>query len=188
MLYARHIPLAATAILCAYTDIARGKIYNVVTLPVLVYGLALALAVGGLGGTSAVDAAGRAHRIAGLSEALTACVLGLAVFGVVYLMGGLGGGDVKLMAAIGALAADWRFVLFAAFYGALVGAVIGVAFLIWRGQFLAGLKRSLLLFVTLGRRPGREELSLEQTFPYGLAIAIGCLWAMYGFVFAPGAA
>ena len=171
-LIARHIPLLGVVIVCAYTDLAYGRIFNSVTFGAIVYGLAVATMLGGVNG---------------LTAGLLAIGIALCLFGPVYLMKGIGAGDVKLIAAVGAMCASWRFVLFAGFYSALVGAVIGVGFLIWRGRLLDGLKRSAVLMGTLGRKPAREHLSYEDTFPYGLAIAIGTLWAFHGFVMAASA-
>jgi prepilin peptidase CpaA len=163
---ARHALLLATAIACAYTDVARGRIYNAVTLPALFLGFALSIIWDGL-------AVGSPN----LKGSALALVAGGGLFGLVYLMRGMGAGDVKLMAAIGAICAEWRFALLAAFYSALVGAVIGAGYLVWRGRLGGGLKRSLRLLVSFGRKPGTTGLTLEETFPYGLAIAAGTMWA-----------
>ena len=50
------------------------------------------------------DSAGRSDRAAGRAlYALGGTVVGFAVFLIFYLLGGMGGGDVKLMAGFGAL-------------------------------------------------------------------------------------
>lgn len=177
---ARHVLLLALVIVCAYTDIARGKVYSFLTAPAIVIGFLLSMSLDILGGEGSQ-----------LVASLQALAIGVGIFGVVYLMRGIGGGDVVLMGAIGALAANWRMTLLAAFYAAVVGAVIGVGFLVWKKRLGEGLKQSFRLLVTFGRKPGREELKLEETFPYATAIAIGAVWAWFEFyagVFHLGAA
>src|SRR5258708_16922072 len=69
------------------TDMMRFKVHNLLTYPLLVSGLIYHAAVGGPQGFAA--------------SALGAS-LGFGFLFVFYLMGGMGGGDVKLLAAIGA--------------------------------------------------------------------------------------
>ncbi len=87
--------LAIAVTLCsvaAISDLRTGKIYNWLTLPVLVVAPAAHFAWGGW--------AAAWLSIAGL----VTCGL---VFYVLFRLGG-GGGDVKLMAAAGALVGPWR--------------------------------------------------------------------------------
>jgi len=157
---ARHICLLATAVVCAYTDLAVGRLYNVVTLGGLVVGLSLAYLL---------DAAvpGYPH----LTASLIAAAAGAGILFLLYLTGGMGAGDVKLMAAVGALAANWRFVLLVLMYAALIGAAIAVGILIRQRRLAQGLSdsgRALLRFRVAPRQDGRAAY-----VPYGLAIAAG---------------
>jgi Flp pilus assembly protein protease CpaA len=179
---ARHVCLLALAVTCAYTDLARGKLYNVVTLGGVALGLALAYFLD--------SAAPQTNFHFPLTTYLVRAALGAALGGgalfLLYLAGGFDAGDVKMMAAVGALgtptltrsgpADSYTFVLWALFYTALVGAAIGVGLLIWRGRLRQGLKESLRALVSF-RRPRREELPADATMPYGLAISIGTVWA-----------
>ena len=182
----RHGLLLVTVIACAYTDTARGRIYNVATIPALLLGLGISILLDSFTPGN--------KQILGSALALLA---GGGIFGLAYLMRGMGAGDVKMMAAIGAISADWRFALLAAFYSALVGAAIGIGILIWRGRLWSGLKRSGRLLVTFGRNPGAASPKADsqgaavaqadaqggavavspETFPYGIAIAAGTMWA-----------
>ncbi len=156
----RHVCLLAVAVICAYTDLARGKLYNVVTLGGIVLGFGLCYLL---------DAAspGYPHLIA----AVVAVSVGAGVLFLLYLAGGMGAGDVKLMAAVGALAANWGFVLLALMYAALIGAVIAIGILIWQRRLSQGLKDSVRTFFTFRARP--REGSQAAYVPYGLAIAVG---------------
>jgi prepilin peptidase CpaA len=73
--------------LAALTDVWRFKVYNLLTLPVLLAGMIYHAVLAGWSGL-ALSAAGIAF--------------GLAVFSIPYLMGGMGAGDVKFVAALGA--------------------------------------------------------------------------------------
>jgi len=112
---------------------------------------------------------------------------GMAVFLLPFLMGGMGGGDVKLMGAIGALKGTW-FVLETALFTALYGGLMALALLIWKKRtdiikkFGAGLK----LFAMTGGQAGKgfmlppEEEKNNQVrlyVPYGVAIFLGIITA-----------
>ncbi len=73
--------------LAALTDVWRFKVYNLLTFPVLMAGMMYHSALGGWGG---------------LTLSVAGIAFGLAVFAVPYLMGGMGAGDVKFVAALGA--------------------------------------------------------------------------------------
>ena len=166
---ARQIALLALAVGCVYTDLARGKLYNAATIG----GLALGLATAYL-----LDA--RSPGLPNLKEAVLAATAGGGLLFVIYLLGGLGAGDVKFMAAVGALAPlrpgpAWGFVRLAMMYAALIGAAVAVGILIWQGRLLQGLKDSARTFVTF--RAKKAEGAPATTVPYGLAIGVGTVWA-----------
>jgi Flp pilus assembly protein protease CpaA len=71
----------------AFVDVCRFKIYNVFTYPLLCTGLVYHAVVGG---------------VPGLANSFLGSVVGLGVLLPFYSLGGVGGGDVKLMAAVGA--------------------------------------------------------------------------------------
>lgn len=130
-------------------------------------------------------------------EALSAGFLGaLLAFGLAlpfFLVGGLGGGDVKLLTAVGAFLGP-RNLWFALLVMALVGGVMAV-FVIARhrafGQTAANL-RSIVSTVGRGAFTGWKGEGSEAavtldtpgvlTVPYGVAIAVGALtsWFVYG--------
>lgn len=75
-------------LIISITDTLRGKIPNLATLTLVIVGLGYNLRSGGLTG-GVLSAAG--------------LLTGLALFLAPYLMGGIGGGDIKALAALGAL-------------------------------------------------------------------------------------
>ena len=96
-----------------------------------------------------------------------------------YVFGGMGGGDVKLMGAVGALLGH-RLIMPVVIYTALIGGVMAFLVLIWRGNLwraMTGLFR---------RKPrdeaeegGGEEKRPATTIPYGIAIVCGCLLTLF---------
>ncbi len=162
-----------------YTDLTRGKVYDWLTVPAIGLGLLVNFFAGG------VDTA-QGNRLAGfLGQPFMASLAGLAlalgIFGLAYLLHMLGGGDVKLLAAVGALM-GWRFFLEAAILTACVGAVIAVGVLIWRGRLIEGLKSSLLALVAPRRFTRRQQSAPPGaaemiTIPYSVAIVIGTVAA-----------
>jgi len=90
-------------------------------------------------------------------------------------------GDVKLMAAVGALM-GWRFVLVAALYSALAGALIGIAVLVYNKRFGEGLKKSAAVMLSPSMMKEEKhvdgtEVLTGLTVPYGFAMAIGTILA-----------
>ncbi|HPZ64409.1 MAG TPA: prepilin peptidase, partial [Bacillota bacterium] len=71
-----------------YFDLTRRRIPNYLTIPAMVWGLL----------SYAVDSGWT-----GLWESLLGLLAGIGIFVIPFLLGGMGGGDVKLMGAIGAL-------------------------------------------------------------------------------------
>ena len=158
-----------------YTDLTRGKVYDWLTIPVIVFGLLISLFAGSAEpaqGNALLGFVGRPFL-----ASLAGLVLAFLVFGFAYLMHMLGGGDVKLMGAVGALM-GLGFFLDAAVLTACAGAVVAVVVLVWRGRLWAGLKSSVLVFVAPRRfrehqknaPPGAAEMTV---IPYTIAIVVG---------------
>src|SRR5262249_14558706 len=77
----------SASLVAAVMDLWKFKVYNALTVPLFLTGLAYHFAAGG---------------VHGLLGSLSGALFGFAVLIVAYAMGGMGAGDVKLMAAIGA--------------------------------------------------------------------------------------
>lgn len=141
---------------CAYTDFRRRLIYNRVLLPVVVFALIYAALSGGV-------------REAWLS--IAGMILGLALLIIPFYFGGIGAGDVKMLATIGALQGP-VFTLHAFFVSAVVGGIWAFVYLFRRGKvhFLHG--RVFL--------PKLFSLDSEDTIPYGTVLALGTLLTYWG--------
>lgn len=121
----------------------------------------------------------------GALSSLEGLGLAIAVYLPLYLLRGMGAGDVKLMAAVGALAGpgNW-FIIFIA--TSLVGGLAGGAFAFFKRRFnetccnVYFLAKDLLQFrapySTNPQLDFRNPTSLR--LPHGLLIAIGCILAL----------
>jgi prepilin peptidase CpaA len=160
-------------VLCAGWDLKYRKIPNWATLPGIVLGLGLNVLHGGWAGIKA----------SGLGF-----LVGFGALLVLFILGWMGGGDVKLMAAVGALK-GYPFVVSALFYSLVVGVVIGVALLIWNRKTLRTFKNLFfVVFSRVSKLIPKQDIDREQTqkIPFGLAIVLGTLWAVIaGYAWSP---
>jgi prepilin peptidase CpaA len=110
----------------------------------------------------------------GLLQALIGFVTGLALLFVPFVMGGMGAGDVKLLAGVGAL---WgpKFALATFLLGAVAGGVIAICYVLRDLLGSAISERNLLLAVTIPKGQLRELG--RQRFPYAISIALGAVGA-----------
>ncbi len=175
----RHVVLFALLVAALYTDLAHGKVPNGLVYAGLGLGLVLQTAIGGWMQGSFRDCL-RDPSATGLANALMGAAAAFLLFLPFVLKGGFGGGDLKLMTAVGALA-GLHLTLVALVLTSGVGAAIALALLVWKGRFLEGLQGSLGLVRRLGRGPKAENPSsaASLTFRYVPAIAGGTTWAWY---------
>ena len=115
--------------------------------------------------------------------------LGLAslIYFPLYLLRGMGAGDVKLMAAIGALVGPWNW--FGIFVVSnIFGGLAAVVLLLTRGRARKTLMNVAYMFNELLHfRPPymrTEELDVKSpkalTMPHGVAIGVGCIAFLVG--------
>jgi prepilin peptidase CpaA len=152
-----------------FTDLRTRRISNWLVLPFLVAGVTLS---------------GWLHGWHGIGQSVSGLMLGALVYGFVCWMGGMGMGDVKLCAAIGAWIGPGQ--LLTALI--LTGIVGGLMALIWAaaGGFLGELFKNVGSLVVgvkkRGMRP-HPELVLSnpavRKMPYAPAIAIGTLASFF---------
>jgi prepilin peptidase CpaA len=152
-----------------FTDLRSRRIPNWLVLPFLVAGIAVSAWF---------------HGWHGAGQSLEGAALGLLIYGFLFWMGGMGAGDVKLCAAIGAWI--WPGQLFIALV--ITGMVGGIMVLCWAafGGFLKELfsGASSLAFGWKergGLRDPEMALSnpLRRKMPYAPAIAIGTLISFF---------
>ena len=142
--------------LAAAWDVRARRIPDGITLPLGLFGI-------GLNGWSA----GVGDVRSGVVGAACGAALGAAPLVYSAWRGGLGWGDVKLMAAVGAVM-GLQSMVSTAVCVALVGAVQAAVVLLWNGEAAAAA-------ATLVRRsPGTG-----RSIPYGIAIALGTAWSLW---------
>ena len=157
--------LAVVLLIAAVTDFRRGKIYNWLTLPAMGAGLWLWL-IGGLLGEDR-----------GIGWSLIALLCGLVPFGLMAMRGWLGGGDAKLMGAVGALSASWECVLGTAFYGLLVAMAMAIVIMIHHGLVKQTFRRIFGAILSTAARVKPDLENEKHTVPFGTAVAVGGLIA-----------
>jgi prepilin peptidase CpaA len=162
-------PTLTVLAVATFTDLRSRRIPNWLVLPFMVSGVAIS---------------GWLHGWHGIGQSLSGLALGGLLFGILCFLGGMGMGDVKLCAAVGAWIGPSQLVV------ALVvtGIAGGVMALCWAaaGGFLGDLFRNtgdlVVGFKDRGLRP-HPELVLDnpatRKMPYAPAIAIGTLVSFF---------
>lgn len=113
----------------------------------------------------------------GLSTSFLGLLTGGALFLPFYLARGMGAGDVKLMAAVGAFLGPWH-VLLAGITVALLGGVIAAWAAFRQGRLTQALRDTVAVVFRTGPLKTLDRSSKEEAIPYGLAIAAGVLLYM----------
>jgi prepilin peptidase CpaA len=151
----------------AVTDARWHRIPNVLTLA----GASIGLLLGAWGG------------LGDLAAAVLGLCTGLALLLPFYLLGGMGAGDVKLMAAVGAFLGPKMTVLAVA--GTLLaGGVLALAVLLTRRGGIPTMRRygAMLRMLAYGLPSYVPPAPCEPAairFPYAVAIATGTLGALW---------
>ncbi len=118
----------------------------------------------------------------GLGWSLGGTGVGLALLMPAYAIGGMGAGDVKLLAGVGAWV--WGTVTFYAFcVSAIVGGVIALGMIFYQRklQHHSGQFRAILTEILVVRNPNQlsaiaaDRKSTMMLLPYGIPIAIGTI-------------
>ena len=119
--------------------------------------IALAALVSGIIVHSSFEGAG------GLWESVLGSLIGFGVFLIFFLLGGMGGGDIKLMAGFGAILGS-KLIVIAAMMTAIVGAVMALVYLLVKKIRRASAPQGT------AETPVRKE-----SIPYAPAITLGVL-------------
>ena len=161
------VPLLVFTVLAAGWDVRTRRIPNALTISGLAVGLGLRALAGG--------------------AALLDGVLGAGVMFVVlvplFAMGGVGGGDVKLLIAVGAFL-GLKGAMIGLLATAVFGGVMAVFYSVRRGVILpallntSGLLKHVLTFGRMGERTTRPAAGAVSV-PYGVAVAAGALFTLW---------
>lgn len=160
-----NIILTFTLSICLVTDLKNRKIHNAVLLPALMAAILNNLWKDGL---------------MGLKTTGFGFILGFLILLIPFILGGMGAGDVKLLATIGAIKGP-HFVIYTAIWMGLVGGAIAFILLIYKKQLLRTLKdigSSFWIMFVSGFKVISFHFKVENNmFPYGLAITMGAIMA-----------
>jgi len=165
-------PTVLVLAVATFTDLRSRRIPNWLVLPFLLAGI--------VASPWRSDWHGNTQGFSwhGLGQSFAGMGLGLLIYGVMFWMGGMGAGDVKLCAAIGAWIGPGQL-----FLGLIVtGIAGGIMVLCW--AILGG------FFLDLFRGPGKKEAiagnsgpvrsnPLKRKMPYAPAIALGTLFSFF---------
>jgi len=160
------VSLGAVAVvltMAVYLELKESRIPNWLTVSGMLVGLAVGYLPGGIS----------------LRSSVLGLLMGFGFMFVFYMFGGIGGGDVKLMGAVGALVGH-GLIGPTLIYTAIVGGFMAVMVLIWQKSFWSGLKRGMRMLIRGRPQEAAQEERKPTTIPYGIAIAAGCLLAMFG--------
>lgn len=162
---ANFLMLSAVLVPAVYGDLRNHRISNKLSLLGVVAGLGL-------------DAIGDGTQ--GFTTGLLGIAGGLACFAPFYLLRGMGAGDVKLLAAVGAFLGPLG-VFYAAVGSLLAGGVGAISYVVWRA-----LRASVGVLVHEGLAAAgasafvAARLARRDRLPFALPIAVGSL-AVCGF-------
>ena len=162
-------PTCAVMAVATFTDLRTMRVPNWLVFPYMAAGFGVSAWLQGW------------H---GLTQSLEGFGLGVLLFGLLFCLGGMGMGDVKLCAAAGAWIGPSQLMIALVITG-LAGGVIAVAWAACRGflgQLFAGSGDLVFGIRQRGLRP-HAELVLSnpaaRKMPYAPAIAIGTLVSFF---------
>lgn len=161
-----------TGVVACVTDARSRRIPNALTLSSAALAVAVRLAT-----------AGPAGAFAGV----VGMVVGLLLFMPLFVVRGLGGGDVKLLAAFGAWVGV-PLVLWVALYTALAGGVLALTLALWHGV-LRRTVANVSLLIAHWRVAGISSVSgltLEDARSIRLAYAFPLMFGLLGAIWLKG--
>jgi len=158
--YIYYVLALIVASAAVYTDVKYGLIPNKLTFPAMALALGLHTFLGGW---------------TGLGHATQGAALGLGLLLIPFLLGGMGAGDVKLMAALGSLIGP-NLVLDTFIFSAIMGGFVGILILVrshgwWGllGTVIGGWRQLLSPSLNTTRMTG---------FPYATSIFFGLFFTI----------
>lgn len=164
-----HAAAVVLGLIACATDVQTRRIPNVLTLTAVGIGLLARFAMYGWSGVG--------WGIAGWA-------VGLLMLLPLFALRGMGGGDVKLLAAFGAWTGP-RLVAWTGLYGAIAGGVLALGVTLWHGvlrQTLAnvGLLTTHWRVAGLGPVQGLTlETSRGPKLPYAIPLTVGLVVALW---------
>jgi len=152
-------PNFAVLVVASVIDVNTRRVPNWLVLPFLAAGIIVQISIGGW---------------AGAGRSLGGIALASLLFGIPCFLGGMGMGDLKLAAGIGAWIGPGQL-LFAFIVTSIAGGVLALGYAAWRGILGDSLSRTGSLLAGEGSQGHKKGPSI----PYVPAIAIGTLFSFF---------
>jgi prepilin peptidase CpaA len=158
---------AVVLVLAACIDVRTRRIPNWLSLPFAVSGILFRFVTAGA---------------SGLLSGLEGAALALLLFGWIWALKGMGMGDLKLVAGVGAWVGPGQFFMAFVMTG-IAGGIMAICYALRRGSLAKSLDNMGDLLIHLGsckRRPHNEIRlggSKALSIPYAPAIAVGTLFS-----------
>jgi len=161
-----------TVSVCVATDLATRRIPNTVTWSAMLAGTALNTAM---------------HGSTGFVSALSGLLLGLMILIPPFAVGGIGGGDVKMMGSVGAFVGPWPL-LISLITGLVFGGIVAAIAAARRGRFVETLTRAWVMvrdaLLTRSAEPLKApgKLPGQIILPYSVPLALGTVTTVLGWM------
>lgn len=138
------VVVVVAGLLAAVTDVWKFKVHNLLTLPLILSGMLYHTMTSGA---------------SGLGQSVLGILLGFGLLLPLYVIGGVGAGDVKFLAALGAWLGTIPTLL-VVLAGSVANGVYAVALLMYRGrlsELMVNLQLAWYRFAAIGRSLGTED-------------------------------
>jgi prepilin peptidase CpaA len=162
-------PTLIVVAVATFTDLRSRRIPNWLVFPFLLAGIVVSAAL---------------HGWSGVGHSLEGIALGGLLFGILCWMGGMGMGDVKLCAAIGAWIGPAQLLTALVITG-IVGGIMALGWALaggFLGELFQGAGDLILGFGKRGLRPHPDLVlanPLTRKMPYAPAIALGTIFSFF---------
>ncbi|MEN6391878.1 MAG: A24 family peptidase [Syntrophomonas sp.] len=168
MHYLQYVILAVFLAVALFYDARESRIPNYLAVAGLAAGLVFNLTAQGM---------------AGLLFALKGFAVAFIIMLLVYWLGGVGAGDVKLYGAIGAIMGT-IFAISSLLYATVCAAIIGIFLVAVKGELLSRLKKlwfSFLCMISFGKVKYIQDLKTADSFrfPFMYAVIPGTVIAYF---------
>ncbi len=180
-----NLVLVVLLLLCSYEDAKNKIIPNKYTIPALVVGFIL----------MTIN-----YGFVGLIDSFKGLLLGFFIFFIPFILGFMGAGDVKLMAAIGALK-GFTFTVYALLATGVAGGIMVIIYAIYKKQMLKTIINMFglilrplakMIYLNSGNKVAKKILSFfenvkqEHTdlyIPYAIPITVGTIGILVSSIF-----
>jgi prepilin peptidase CpaA len=154
------------SVIATITDLFFGKIYNWLTAPAALIGLGVSFYLFGW---------------SGILQSVAALLVGLALYGWIFGIRMIGGGDVKLLMALGAWGGI-RYTFDVALLGVVLGGAMSIGVLLYKGKLFAFSRRMyyfLLSVLIKELEPQALKVDKNIKMPFGIPISIAAVWVAF---------